>query len=50
MLGEGKLDEVVLRAMQRDADVLIFDRNLAPAQAASIAAVTDLKVIDRARS
>ncbi len=47
VLGKGKLDEVVLRAMQLDADVLIFDRNLAPAQAASIAAVTDLKVVDR---
>lgn len=47
VLGKGKLDEVVLRAMQLDADVLIFDRNLFPAQAARIAAVTDLKVIDR---
>ena len=47
VLGKGKLDDVVLRAMQLDADVLIFDRNLAPAQSASIAAVTDLKVIDR---
>jgi hypothetical protein len=33
VLGKGKLDEVVLRAMQRDADVLIFDRNLSPSQA-----------------
>ena len=47
VLGKGKLDEVVLRSMQLDADVLIFDRNLAPAQAASIASITDLKVIDR---
>jgi len=47
VLGKGKLDEVVIRAMQLDADVLIFDQNLAPAQATSIAAITDLKVIDR---
>ena len=47
LLGKGKLDDVVLRALQRDAEVLIFDRDLAPAQASSIAAVTDLKVIDR---
>ncbi len=47
VLGKGKLDEVVLRSMQRDAEVLIFDRNLSPSQAASIAGVTDLKVIDR---
>ncbi|MEZ4409669.1 MAG: GTPase HflX [Polyangiales bacterium] len=47
VLGKGKLEEVVLRAMQRDADVLIVDRNLSASQAASIAAVSDLKVIDR---
>ncbi len=47
VLGKGKLDEVMLRALQRDADVLIFDRDLAPSQVSSIAAFTDLKVIDR---
>ncbi len=49
VLGRGKLDDVVLRSMQRDADVLIFDRNLSPSQAAAIAAHTDLKVIDRSQ-
>jgi GTP-binding protein HflX len=47
VLGKGKLDDVLLRAMQLDAEVLVFDRDLSPAQASSIAAVTDLKVIDR---
>ena len=47
VLGKGKLDDVVILSMQRDADVLIFDRNLSPAQAAALARVTDLKVIDR---
>jgi GTP-binding protein HflX len=47
VLGRGKLDEVVLRAMQLDVEVLIFDRNLTPAQATAIAQVTDLKVLDR---
>jgi GTPase len=47
VLGRGKLDEVVLRAMQIDAEVLIFDRELSPAQASSIAKMSDLKVIDR---
>ena len=47
VLGKGKVDEVVLRAMQLDVEVLIFDRNLQPAQAAALAARTDLKVIDR---
>jgi GTP-binding protein HflX len=47
VLGRGKLDEVVLRALQLDVEVLIFDRNLTPAQGAAIAQVTDLKVLDR---
>jgi GTP-binding protein HflX len=47
VLGKGKLDEVMLRALQRDADVLIFDRDLAPSQVSSISAATDMKVIDR---
>lgn len=46
-LGRGKLEDVVIRAMQLDAETLIFDRNLRPAQASSIARMTDLKVIDR---
>lgn len=47
VLGRGKLEDVVLRAMQLDVEVLIMDRNLSPAQSAAIAAVTDLKVLDR---
>lgn len=47
VLGRGRLEETVLRAMQLDADVLIIDRNLTPAQATAISAMSDLKVIDR---
>ncbi len=47
VLGKGKLDEVVLRAMQLDAATLIFDRELSPSQIAGIAKVSDLKIIDR---
>ncbi len=47
VLGRGKLDDVVLRAMQLDVEVLIFDRNLSPAQAAALASRTDLKILDR---
>lgn len=46
-LGRGKLEDVVIRAMQLDAETLIFDQNLRPAQASKIAGMTDLKVIDR---
>jgi GTPase len=47
VLGRGKLDDVIVRAMQLDAETLIFDRELSPAQASAIAKVADLKVIDR---
>ncbi|MFW6050581.1 MAG: GTPase HflX [Myxococcota bacterium] len=47
VLGRGKLEQVVIRAMQLDVEVLIFDRNLTPAQAAAVARMTDLKVLDR---
>ena len=47
VLGKGKLDDVVLRAMQLDAATLIFDRELSPSQASAIAKVSDLKILDR---
>ena len=47
LLGRGKLKEVIIRALQQGADLLIFDQDLAPAQARAISEVTDLKVIDR---
>jgi GTP-binding protein HflX len=47
VLGKGKLEEVVIRAIELDVDVLIFDCNLTPAQAAAIAKVTDVKIVDR---
>ena len=47
VLGKGKLDDVIVRAMQLDAQVLIFDRDLTPVQSSAIAKESDLKVIDR---
>jgi len=47
VLGRGKLEDAVLRAMQLDVEVLIFDRELSAAQASAIEALTDLKVLDR---
>ena len=49
VLGKGRLEETVLRAMQLDVDVLIIDRNLTPAQATAISTMSDLKVIDRSQ-
>jgi GTP-binding protein HflX len=47
VMGKGKLEDVVVRAIELDAGVLVFDRELSPAQASAIAKQTDLKVIDR---
>jgi GTPase len=47
MIGRGKLEEVLIRAMQLDANVLIFDPDLSPGQAHAIADFTELRVIDR---
>lgn len=47
VLGKGKLEDVVLRAMQLDVNVLMFDCNLSPAQASAISQVSDLKILDR---
>jgi GTP-binding protein HflX len=49
VLGRGKLDEVVMRAIDLDVDVLIFDRELSPAQSHGIASSTDLRVLDRSQ-
>jgi GTP-binding protein HflX len=47
VMGKGKLEDVLVRAIELDAGVLVFDRELTPAQASGIAKHTDLKVIDR---
>ncbi|MGI8898535.1 MAG: GTPase HflX [Pyrinomonadaceae bacterium] len=49
VLGRGKLDELLIRALQLGADMLVFDRELAPAQVKSLSEATDLKIIDRAQ-
>lgn len=49
LLGEGKAREVVIRALQLGATMLIFDQELSPAQVRSISEMTELKVIDRSQ-
>ncbi|HSK64064.1 MAG TPA: GTPase HflX [Pyrinomonadaceae bacterium] len=49
VLGKGKLDELIIRALQLGADMLVFDRELSPAQVRSLSEATDLKVIDRSQ-
>ena len=47
VLGVGKLKEVIIQALQAGADMLIFDRDLSPAQVQGIAQLTELRVLDR---
>jgi GTP-binding protein HflX len=47
LVGEGTLSELVILALQRGADLLIFDQELNPSQVRSITELTEVKVIDR---
>lgn len=47
LLGRGKLEALVIRALDRGADALLFSSDLSPSQARNISAATDLKVLDR---
>ena len=47
VLGSGKLDDLVIRAFQDDADLVIVDQNLTPTQARNLGERMELRVIDR---
>ena len=47
LVGRGKLEELVVRAMQLDCELIIFDPDLSPTQARTISDATELKVLDR---
>lgn len=47
VIGSGKLKEITFLAVQRNAEMLIFDKELTPAQAIKISRETGLKIIDR---
>ena len=49
LLGEGKLRELIINAMDKGATLLIFDQDLTPSQMRAIAEATELKVIDRSQ-
>jgi GTP-binding protein HflX len=49
LMGEGKIRDVVIRALQLGATLLVFDQELTPTQVRSISAITELKVIDRSQ-
>jgi len=47
VMGKGKLSELIIRAMQLSANLLIFDQELTPSQMRSITEMTEMRVIDR---
>ncbi len=49
LMGEGKLKEILMSAMDTGATLLIFDQDLTPSQVRAIGETTELKVIDRSQ-
>jgi GTP-binding protein HflX len=47
LMGEGKLQELLVKCMQSGVDLIIFDQNLTPGQMAAISDRTELRVLDR---
>ncbi len=47
LIGKGKLEELVLRCLRLEAEMIIFDTELKPTQWRSLTNATELKVIDR---
>jgi len=47
LIGQGKLSQLVVLALQKGANLLLFDQELNPSQARSITDLTDMRVIDR---
>lgn len=47
LVGSGKAREISIQAVQKNAEMMIFDLELSPAQAQRLSAITDLKIIDR---
>jgi len=49
LMGEGKIKELVINALNKGATMLIFDQDLNPSQIKAISDITELKVIDRSQ-
>ena len=47
VVGQGRLKQIIIKAMQAGAEVLVFDNDLSPTQVKELADFTDLKVLDR---
>jgi len=49
LVGKGKLDDIIIRSLQLGADMIVFDRELSPAQVRAVNEATDLKILDRSQ-
>jgi GTP-binding protein HflX len=49
LIGQGKLQDLVLRAWQRGVDLVIFDRNLTPVQLRHITELVETRIVDRSQ-
>ncbi len=49
VVGKGKLRDIVIDALQKGAELIVFDTELSPSQVRSIGDFTELKVIDRSQ-
>ncbi len=47
VMGKGKLSDMIIKAIQQYATMLVFDRELSPSQIRSITDFVEMKVIDR---
>ena len=47
LMGSGKVKELIIKALQNEATLIIFNQDLTPTQVREIDAITELKVIDR---
>jgi len=47
LMGKGKLKDFLIRCLQFNANLIIFDQELSPAQVKSISELTELEIMDR---
>ncbi|MEK6532011.1 MAG: GTPase HflX [Deltaproteobacteria bacterium] len=47
LMGTGKIKELIINAMQKEATLIVFDQELTPTQTRELGEITELKVIDR---
>lgn len=47
LMGTGKIKDLVIKALQKEATLIIFDQELTPTQVRELGNITELKVIDR---